>query len=62
MWNAESGEALLNKEQLHEDDVTVASFFDQDKRIVTASNDGTVQVWGNAWDLLDLKFWSNKDF
>ena len=48
MWNAESGEALLNKEQLHEDDVTVASFFDQDKRIVTASNDGTVQVWGNA--------------
>ena len=42
-----SGRPLFGKEPRHEDEVTVASFFDNDKRIVTASKDGTAKVWYN---------------
>ncbi|CAB4028667.1 apoptotic protease-activating factor 1-like, partial [Paramuricea clavata] len=47
-WDCESGKPLLGKEPRHEEDVTVASFFDNDKRIVTASKDGTAKVWDSV--------------
>jgi WD40 repeat protein len=44
MWDTDSGESLHGKEKRHDNEVTVASFFDDDKRIVTASKDGFAKV------------------
>lgn len=43
-WDCESGKRLLNSAEAHDGEVTVASFFDNDKRIVTASKDGSAKV------------------
>ncbi|XP_046850672.1 apoptotic protease-activating factor 1-like [Xenia sp. Carnegie-2017] len=44
-WDGKTGQNLLMKEKKHDGGITEALFFQNDKRILTASRDGFAKVW-----------------